>query len=286
MKNIITKRLLSAVVTLLLTSFAVASDYTDGNGIEYTLDASAKTATVVAKTNGTYSGAITIPATVTSNNVTYSVTAIGEKALYDQCAKITSISIPASIKTIGNNVFNGSSNSTRVGIDKVYITDMEAWCNIDFASAYGYSSPFYYYNGSSTSKTKHLYLNGTEVTELTIPEGVTTISPCAFSFCRNIKKVTIPKSVTEIKWSAFNQCTGLTEVNISDMKVWCEMTFGQKANPLSATTNARLYLNGELVTELVIPEGTTKVRGKAFYGYTKLTSVSFPTTLTSIGKRQ
>ena len=51
-----------------------------------------------------------------------------------------------------------------------------------------------------------LYLNGSLVTDLVIPEGVTAIGDYAFSHCRSLTSVAIPDSVTSIGYRAFDHC--------------------------------------------------------------------------------
>ena len=72
----------------------------------------------------------------------------------------------------------------------------------------------------------------------------------------SLTSVVIPNSVTSIVDGAFSVCSGLKEVHISDLSAWCGISFGNySANPLCNAHN--LYLNGELVTDLVIPDGVT-----------------------------
>jgi hypothetical protein len=59
----------------------------------------------------------------------------------------------------------------------------------------------------------------------------------------------------------------LTSVHITDLAAWCRISFdGRNANPLYYAEN--LYLNGTLVTDLVIPNDITSIRNHAFQGYT------------------
>ena len=66
------------------------------------------------------------------------------------------------------------------------------------------------------------------------------------------------------------------------MTAWCNIVFGNSsANPLSYAK--KLYLNDELVTELVIPDGITAINNYAFYYLTSITSVTIPDSVTTIG---
>ena len=83
------------------------------DGIYYNITSSSVPYTVAVAYEGTYStqyreysGAITIPESVTYNGVTYSVTSIGNSAFRD-CSRLTSVTIPNSVTTIGREAFSG-----------------------------------------------------------------------------------------------------------------------------------------------------------------------------------
>ena len=141
-------------------------------------------------------GDITIPDTING----YPVTSIDEDAFYD-CVYITSITIPASVKSIGKDAFYNCRN-----LKSVYITDMVSWCNIDFKKTT--SNPLFC--------AKNLYLNGIHISNLTIPNSVTSIGNYAFYNCTGLTSITIPDSVTSIGSSAFCNCTNLTNITIPD----------------------------------------------------------------------
>ena len=208
---------LSLAVLLSLPVLAVEVEI---DGINYELVAKAKQATVIKKSSGEYSGEVVIPESVEHKGAAYSVTSIGDYA-FQYCSALTSVTIPNSVTSIGewafgycyltsvtipNSVtsigdyaFSGCSNLT-----SVYISDIAAWCNIDFKS--GSSNPL--------SHAHHLYLNGEEVKDLVIPNSVTSIGYLAFSDCSGLTSVTIPNSVTSIGDYAFRDCSGLTSVTI------------------------------------------------------------------------
>ncbi len=157
-----------------------------------------------------------------------SVTSIGDRA-FMACSGLTSVTIPDSVTSIGRSAFSGCSGLTSVtigsgvtsigqeafsgcsGLTRVDITDLAAWCKIDFGNAY--ANPLSY--------AHHLYLDGEEVTTLTIPNDVTEIQYNAFSYCDGLTSVTIPDSVTSIEQYAFWSCTKLTDIRFKGtVKEW------------------------------------------------------------------
>ena len=120
------------------------------------------------------------------------------------------------------------------------------------------------------------------LTSVTIPNCVTTIGAKAFQACTGLTSVTIPNSVTSIDNGAFFGCSGLSSVHITDVVAWCRISFlGFESNPLYCAHH--LYMNGEEIKDLVIPNSVTTIGDHAFDGYTGLTSVTIPNSVTSIG---
>ena len=135
---------------------------------------------------------------LTSITIPNSVTSIGYNA-FEYCDGLTSISIPNSVTSIGSYAFRDCS-----GLTSVYINDIESWCKITFITVE--SNPLYY--------AHHLYMNGSEITQLVIPNSVTSIGNHTFSGSSGLTSVTIHNSVTSIGESAFNGCSGLTSITI------------------------------------------------------------------------
>ena len=129
-----------------------------------------------------------------------SITSIGAYAFIG-CSGFTSVTIPDGVTSIGPSAFSGCS-----ALKGVYITDLEKWCEFSFGD---YSSnPLYY--------AHNLYLNNKLVTNLVIPESVTSIKAYAFSGCSGFTSVTIGNNVTSIKDYAFAYCSGITNITIPD----------------------------------------------------------------------
>ena len=183
-----------------------------------------------------------------------SLTSIGLSAFQD-CRSLTSINIPEGVKNIGERAFEGCSSLTAVTIP-------EGVTSIGGEAFYGCTS----------------------LTAITLPEGVTSIGNYAFSGCSSLTAITLPENsqLTSIGEYAFSGCSSLTAVHISNIEAWCKIEFGNSySNPLAYAHN--LYLNGELMTNLVIPEGVTSIENYAFGGCSSLTTIVLPKSVSSIG---
>lgn len=187
--------------------------------------------------------------------------------------RLTCITIPNSVYYIGPDAFSRCS-----GLTQVSIMDIESWCYIWFGNAA--ANPLLY--------AHHLFLNGEEIKDLVIPDSITVINKYAFYGCRGLTSVSIPNSVTEIGIGAFEECTGLKRVNITDLNSWCSIKFGHLddfvsygSNPLESAHH--LFLKGEEIKDLVIPNNITTINLNTFYKCSGLTSITIPNSVTSIG---
>ena len=135
--------------------------------------------------------------------------------------------------------------------------------------------------GSVTSIGKSAFGHCNSLKSVTIASGVISIEESAFSSCLSLTCINISDSVTSIGGNAFYNCTSLKSIYITDMTSWCNISFGKDfANPLYYAKN--LYLNGKLLTELVIPDDVNNIGNYAFEYCESLTSVTIPNSVTSI----
>ena len=261
---------------LALLPLVANADAVDIDGIYYYLYSTDGNNTALVTTNpsGKYSGDIAIPKSVTYEEITYSVTSIENRAFID-CSDLTSITIPNSVTSIGGNAFYGCSSLTSVtipssvtsigeyafsdcGLKEVRISDLEAWCKIKFRNG----------NSNPLSCAHLLYLNGNEIRDLIIPDGITKINSFAFYGASNILTVSIPNNVTSIGNDAFNGCSGLASVTIPNSVT----TIGDEA-----------FMGCTGLTSITIPNSVTYIGWYAFQDCNGLTSVTIPNSVTSIG---
>jgi len=140
------------------------------------------------------------------------------------------------------------------------------------------------YSGNTyrvTSIGEAAFASCKDLTSVTIPSSVTSIGVQAFESCSSLTSITI-NGVTSIGASAFYDCWGLTKAEFASIENFCNMVFeNYDSNPLYFARH--LYIDGQEVTDLVIPNGTTTIGNYAFIGCRGLTSVTIPEGVTSIG---
>ena len=197
---------------------------------------------------------------LTSVTIGDSVTSIGIDA-FSGCTGLTSVTSPDNVTSIGYNAFYGCNIQSA----SIRIRDLKSWC--ERTDVYRISS--YPNSGISDSRNipVELYLNNEKVTDLVIPDDVTSISRNAFLGCTGLTSVTIPDSVTSIGGAAFRYCTGLTSVTIGDSVT----RIGDYA--FSGCTG---------LTSVTIPDSIPSIGYYAFSGCAGLTSVTIPDSVTSI----
>ncbi len=219
------------------------------------------------------------------------VTSIGSYA-FGSCSSLTSVTIGNSVTSIGYRAFNGCNSLANIN----YLGTIDDWCKINGLYSlmyYGTSNKTFSLNGQAvtelvipntvTSIPSFAFYYCTNITSVTIPNSVISIGDEAFYFCSSLTSVTIPDSVTSIGDEAFNGCNSLANINyLGTIDDWCKIN-GLYSLMYYGTSNKTFSLNGQAVTELVIPNTVTSIPSFAFYYCTNITSVTIPNSVISIG---
>ena len=232
MKKIKANVVVLTILCLVLCGNLSAFDF-EQDGIYYNVTDTAVPCKVEV-TSGTllYEGHVTIPSVVFANSRQYQVTSIGEKAFMNckdlksvvmpnsivsigelalASSGITSLNIPASVRSIGNNAFTSC-----LALDTV-------WFNADSCTFMGnnfYVPVFYGCSGFKRlivgNNVKCIPMNAfaycTSLLTVEMGESLAEIGPESFYACSSLVSFRFPRSLKKVGNRAFNECVSLCEV--------------------------------------------------------------------------
>ncbi len=244
------------VLMLMTTSSAMAQEdkYEVIDGFRYLLDSDAKTATLVPKTDGKYSGDIIVPEKVKGNDgVEYVVTSLGASCFYD-CRGLHSITIPSSVTSLGDDCFAFCSGLTSITIPSS-VTSLGESCFMYCSGLTSITIP-----SSVTSLGGDCFHGCSGLTSITIPSSVTSLDARCFYGCSGLTSITIPSSVTSLGYYCFCACSGLTSITI----------------PSSVTSlGGGCFSNCSGLTSITIPSSVTSLGASCFSDCKNLKTVYF-----------
>ena len=185
------------------------------------------------------------------------VTSIGSTC-FDGCSGMRSITLSKNIEGIYGNTFSHCSSLTAITIPNKVTTISNyafAWCS----SLKEVSIPY-----RVAALDYRVFLECTSLEKVTFSAYLERIGSECFSGCTALTNISLPKSIKQIDSNAFKSCTALKKVEIEDLKAWFDMTFdyGTESNPTYHSRN--LYLNGNEVTDLTVPDGVTTLDANDF----------------------
>ena len=212
---------------------------------------------------------------LTSIEIPDGVTSIGEGA-FAWCNNLKSVEIGDSVTSIGNYAFRGCNSLTSVVIGDS-VTSIGEYAFEDCSSLTSVVIP-----DSVTSIGEYAFEDCSSLKSVVIGDSVTSIGEYAFWGCRSLTSVVIGDSVTSIGDNAFWGCDNLTSVYITDIAAWCNIWGLSNLMGYDGSSSKKLYLNNELITDLVIPDSVTSIDSSAFRNCSSLTSVVIGDSVTSI----
>ena len=229
------------------------------NGIYY--DIVNGKAVVVSGGSVMYSGDVVIPETVEFGGQHYVVDSIGEWA-FNACSGLMSVKLPEKLRVIGR---------------------------LAFVDCYGLTSISF--PASLKVIGDGAFQNCDGLTSLSFPEGMTQIGDGAFQRCGRLETLFFPSTMKSIDWGVFCEsheneygggectCDSIRRIEIKGIATWFNSNRFTERNHHVAAPYADLYVNGDLLTDIVLPDTMARIRPALFYGCKKLHSVVFPNNL-------
>lgn len=257
---------------------------------------------------GTYSGNVTVPASVSIGGKTYFVTGIGENA-FKGCSSLTSVTLPEGLKTIGIRGFdvctslesiNFPSTLTSIG-DYAFALCAALKGEIALPAgvtslpigAFAYCESITSLTLPSTFKTIGIetFLNCKSLETVNLPNGLTGIGESAFSVCGKLVSITLPQSLTDLGGNVFSGCSSLKSIAIpSGVKVIGRDAFASCTSLETVSLSEGLteigvnaFLDCKSLTSVTVPASVTKVGDQAFKMCEALLKVALPDALATIG---
>ena len=248
---------------------------------------------VTVTTYGMQEGAFSGCAQLTSIILPTDITNIKRDMFYE-CTGLTTISLPNTITSIGARVFYKCSSLSEVeGFANTNITVIENGLFYDCISLGDIVVP------SNVTLIDYSAFYGCRVLQnITLPGGVLKIGTSAFSGCTMLPSITLPEGIQEIGNHAFYNCLEFTDFIIPDSVVLigynafegCDLNYNTDGygQYLGNPNHPCLCLMGSYnspSSSFIFNESCKIIYSSVFDGWTQLSSITLPNTITDIGYR-
>ncbi len=210
-----------------------------------------------------------------------SIDTIEDHAFYN-CAKLEKVNLPASVRYLGSYAFAGCSKLEQATLP----------------SALDTIRPYTFYNCSALKRIEipttvkwigdHAFYGCSSVYSLIVPGSVDTVCSYAFAYMNGLSFVTLNAGNKHFANNAFYNYSWRNTILLTNFKGsvadWTSISWGNEySQPMRQSRN--FAINGEIINDLVIPEGVDSINGFAFYNNAQINTITLPTTLDSIGNR-
>ena len=233
------------------------------NGVNYSISNETE---VIVTSNSCYSGYLNLPSSVATEGKLYTVARIVQGA-FENCNDLTGISIPNSVRYVGQRAFVNCTN-----LQTVEMSD------------------------SLNTIAENTFFGCSNLSDVTLPNSILTIEERAFENCTSLETVTLPSTINKIGDYAFNN-SGLHSINIpKSLETILDETypFGTNVFANCKFTNFEFptffeyipvgFLSGnEELTNISLPTSIEEILANSFSGCILLTDVALPSSVVGIG---
>ena len=189
-----------------------------------------------------------------------------QEGAFEYCTKIKEVTLPQSVETFGNYIFNGCKSLTFADLSETQIKKMPKYAfsgtpfNAIFQSQKSQQGREFGYSRIRESENKNT---------LILPPTIEIIEDYAFSKCINLQEVSLDSSITEIGSKGFEGCDNITSFTIEKTKI-------KEIKDYAFSGMSKL-------TTFKIPSTVERIGRRAFSDCSSLTSINIPNSVVSIG---
>lgn len=195
-------------------------------------------------------------------------------SVFDYCNNLESVTIPSTLTSInGEYCFRGCNK-----LKSVYISDLNAWFNINLTEWQNTSL-----SGSPLKNGADLYLNGSKLTTITVPEIIKSLNYGYISYCTSVKTVNLPTNITSLGSKALAGCTSLNSISLpetltsigSGAFTGCTSLTNITIPSKIKTIEYELFMNCTNLRTITLPAGITEIDSACIKGCPNLTNIIY-----------